>query len=431
MLGAPLGLVVLLLVQADTAPVEVEETVPRFEPLRFDFGARAELRSGQPEGNPTANLTDLEIDPMLAVRVPFRAGSLTLSYEPRLFLVVREYPPQEARKASYLNRARLILDTTPGQRWRFYVEGRFALGDNDFLPLSTVTTPVPGTGAPPVTPGTTPTAPTPAPGPTSLPNTRFLPIIELDASAGFIYSLSPRSGWRLSAGYLYAGGANADVRTTLPLQKGPHASTGLDWSASRVDTLLFSLDASNLRFSSGPQSTIATLSMTWTRAWGRSLGTDLNLGVGGVHATAPPVNGVAGGGNSVYPVGSVGLRYVWASRFVTWSNRVTFLATPTPDQLSGAVNQRLGAGLQSSFSPVKPVVFDVTGTASRSLGVVQRDIRVEGKATYLLGPQLGISLGGRVAWLEGSTLLGAQGFGWLAFLSVGSTGGTTLFGDSK
>jgi hypothetical protein len=342
--------------------------------------------------------------------------------------VIREYPPQEARKASYLNRGRLILDTTPGPRWRVYVEGRFAFGDNDFLPLSTVAAPVPGTGAPPVTPGTTPTAPTPAPGQTSLPNTRFLPIVDLDASAGFVYSLSPRWGWRLSAGYLYAGGANAEVRTSLPLQKGPHGSTGLDWSASRADTVFFSLDASNLRFSSGPQSIIATLGTTWTHAWSRSLGTDLILGIGGIHA-AP--SGVAAGGNSAYPVGGVGLRYTWESRFVSWFNRVTFLAAPTPDQISGAVNQRLSAGLQSSLSPVKALVFDVTGAASRSLGVVQRDVRVEGKATYLLGPQLGISMGGRVAWLEGSTLLGSQGFGWLAFLSIGSSGGATLFGDSK
>ena len=249
----------------------------------------------------------MEIDPVLALRLPFRAGSLTLAYEPRLFVVVREYPPQEAQKVSYLNRGRLVLDTTPDPRWRVYVVGRFAYGENDFLPLSTVATPVAGTGAPPVQPGTTPTAPTPAPGQSTLPDTRFLPIIDIDASAGFVYSLSPRWGWRLSAGYLYYGGANAEVRTTeLPLQKGPHGTTGLDWSASRADTLAFSLDGSNLRFSSGPQSTIVTLSTTWTRAWGRSVGTDLLLGVGGIHATSPPAPGIPGVHNAALPGGGPG-----------------------------------------------------------------------------------------------------------------------------
>jgi len=129
-------------------------------------------------------------------------------------------------------------------------------------------------------------------------------------------------------------------------------------------------------------------------------------------------------------VGGLGLRYAWASRFVTWGNRLTFLAAPSPDRLTGAVTERLSAALESTLSPVKQLVLDVTGTASRSADGLQRDIRLEGKATYLLGPQFGISLGGRAAWLEGSTLLGPQGFGWLVFLSIGTSAGTTLFGDS-
>lgn len=432
MLGAALGVAVVLVLQAEPARVEVvEEPVVRPERIRFEAGAHVDFRSGQPQGVPGSSLTDMEIDPILAVRLPFRSATLTLAYEPRLFLLIQAYPPQEAQKVSYLNRARLVLDSTPGPRWRVYLEGRFAYGENDFLPLSTVVTPNTGTGAPPISPGTTPTAPTPAPGQSTLPDTRILRIIGLDASAGFVYSLSPRWGWRLSAGYVYSGGADASVRTTLPLQKGPRGSTGFDWSASREDTLTFLLDASNLRFSNGPQSTIATLSTTWTHAWGRNVGTELLLGVGGIHATAPPAPGVSGVKNAAYPLGGVGFRYTWGTRNVTWDNGLTFLAAPSVDRLTGAVNERLSAGLRSSLSPVKQLVFDVTGAASRAIDVDQRDIRLEGKATYLLGPQFGISLGGRVAWLDGSTLLGARGFGWLAFLSVGTSGGTTLFGDSK
>lgn len=163
------------------------------------------------------------------------------------------------------------------------------------------------------------------------------------------------------------------------------------------------------------------------------MGTDLMLGVGGVHGVAPPAQGVQAGGDSLYPVGGVGLRYALASRSVSWTNRFTFLASPSPDRISGAVNQRLSLGLGSTLAPVRQLAFDVNAAASRSLGVIQRDIRIEGRATYLLGPALGISLGGRVAWLEGSTLLGPQGFGWLALLSVGTSVGTTttLFGESR
>jgi hypothetical protein len=433
MLGTSLGVALVLVLHAEPAPVEELQTpVTRREPVRFDAGARVEFRSGQPEGHPGTNLSDVEIDPVLALRLPFRTGSLTMAYEPRLFLVVREYPPQEAQKVAYLNRGRLVLDTTPDPRWQVYFVGRFAYGENDFLPLSTVTTPVAGTGAPPIQPGTTPTAPTPAPGQSTLPDTRFLPIIDIDASAGFVYSLSPRWGWRLSAGYLYYGGANAEVRATqLPLQKGPHGTTGLEWWASRADSLAFTLDVSNLRFSSGPQSTLATLTTTWTRAWGRSLGTDLLLGVGGIHSTAPPEPGVPGVHNELYPLGGLGLRYALTSRSVFWHNRLTFLAAPSADRISGAVTQRLSAAVQSVLSPIQQLILEVTATGSRSIDGSQRDTRLEGKATYLLGPQFGISLGGRAAWLDGSTLLGPQGFGWLAFLSVGSAGSTSLFGESK
>src|SRR5262245_57955653 len=123
MLGASLGLVVLLVTGAEEAPVEVETQQVRPERVHAELGARVELRSGQPDSGSGTQLTDVEIDPALAIRLPFRLGSLTLAYEPRLFLVVREYPPQEARKFSYLHRGRLVLDGTPAPRWRLYLEG--------------------------------------------------------------------------------------------------------------------------------------------------------------------------------------------------------------------------------------------------------------------------------------------------------------------
>src|SRR5215469_11029152 len=173
MSGGSLGLVVLLALHAEPPAGEVEEKLPRRDPVHAELGARVEFRSGQPEGTSGTNLTDLEIDPVLAIRLPFRLASLTLAYEPRIFVLVRQYPPQEGKTVSYLHRGRLVLDSTPSPRWQVYVQGRFAYGQNDFLPLSTVAAPVPGTGAPPVAPGTTPTAPTPAAGPTTLPDTRF------------------------------------------------------------------------------------------------------------------------------------------------------------------------------------------------------------------------------------------------------------------
>ena len=84
MLGASLGLALLVL-HADPAPTEVveEEEPPRHaDPIRFEVGAKLDVRSGQPEGIPGNSLTDLEIDPYVALRLPFRAGAFTIAYEP-------------------------------------------------------------------------------------------------------------------------------------------------------------------------------------------------------------------------------------------------------------------------------------------------------------------------------------------------------------
>src|SRR5215831_13775569 len=91
MVGASLGLVVLLALHADEAPVEVEQPLVRRNPVRFEIGAFVELRSGQPQGGPGTHLTDLEVDPVAAIRLPLRTGSLTLAYEPRIFIAVHEY----------------------------------------------------------------------------------------------------------------------------------------------------------------------------------------------------------------------------------------------------------------------------------------------------------------------------------------------------
>jgi hypothetical protein len=222
------------------------------------------------------------------------------------------------------------------------------------------------------------------------------------------------------------------VRSSLPLQKGPKGTTGLLWSASRGDTLAFQLDASNTRFSNGPQSTIANLGGTWTHAWNREIGTDLLGGVGATHSTTPVAPGSPGGvHNAVYPVGGLGLRWNWVTRMVSWRNSITFLAAPAPDMVTGAVNQRLSAGVRSALSPIPPLTLEVTGSGSTVASGSQRDVRVEGRATYQPGTLFGVSLGARAAWLEGSTLLGNNGFGWLAFVSVGTSGGTNLFGAAQ
>jgi hypothetical protein len=433
MVLASLGLAASLLLGAEPgADASLEELIERPEPVRFELGGRVEFRSGQPEGSaPGSNITDMEIDPVAALSGPLRTGSLKLAYDPRIFIILKE-PTESAQKVSYLHRGYVVLDMKPSPLWRFFIEGRGAYGEYDFLPLSTVIPQTGGTGLPPdqpSTPGSPPTAPTPTPGVSTLPGERFLLVVDVNASAGVVATLSPRVGWLLSAGYLYSGGADVAARSVLPLQKGPRGTTGALWNVTRNDTFSFLLEASDNRFSSGPHSTIANLTTTWSHVWSRTVASDLIGGVGGLHSVIPEVSGnPARTEDKVLPVAGVGLRHAWLTRGAAWRNSLTFQAAPLPDQLNGFVYERLSGVLRSTLSPGEHLTLDVSGGVSASIGIAQRDARFEARATYAFDPHFGVSIGGRAAWLEGSSLL-PTGFGWLAFIAIGTYAGAPLLGN--
>jgi hypothetical protein len=250
----------------------------------------------------------------------------------------------------------------------------------------------------------------------------------MNASAGVVASLSPRLGWLASAGYVYSGGANVQAREVLPLQKGPKGITGALWNVTRNDDLNFLLEAYDNRFSSGPHATIGTLTTTWSHVWSRTVATDLIGGIGGFHAVVPEsASGPARTEDKLLPVAGFGLRHAWLSRTTAWRNSLTFLAAPLPDQINGFVYERLSAVVRSTLAPGEHLIFDVSGGASASFDVAQRDARLEVKGTYVLNSHFGVSVGGRVAWLEGSSLL-PTGFGWLAFVAIGTYAGSPLLG---
>src|SRR4029453_12195043 len=89
MILAPLGILAALLTGAaePDRDASLEAVIDRPEPLQFELGARLEFRAGQSEGTaPGSAIADLEIDPLAALRIPLRTGSLSLAYEPRVFI---------------------------------------------------------------------------------------------------------------------------------------------------------------------------------------------------------------------------------------------------------------------------------------------------------------------------------------------------------
>ncbi len=390
--------------------VDLEEpVVPRAEPVRYSIGLRAELHSGHPYGSGPA-VTDGELDPLAALLVPFGGGGLTLAYEPRIFFTASAAP----QHFQTLHRGRLMVETDIGPRWHLSMAVRAGYGEYDFLPLSTVIPGNTGTGQG-GTSGQTTSTPTPAPqipGTSSLPDQRFLHVVDLNATAGVAHVFTPRLFWLLSGGYLLSGGADVTAQQSLPLQKAPLASTGPRWVLDPSDSLTLLLSGMDSRFSSGPRATIINLTGTWSHAWARNWQTDLIGGAGAFHGTVPgrPAN------DSVLPVGGFTVTQTFLRPLGNIRNSLQFLASPLPDSINGAIYERLTANLISSIPLQGWLFLDLTGGASMSIGISQRDARGEARLTFLIAPQVSVAVGARVAYLEGSNLLGPSGVGWLGFL---------------
>ena len=123
----------------------------------------------------------------------------------------------------------------------------------------------------------------------------------------------------------------------------------------------------------------------------------------------------------------IGLRDTPLTRGFSWRNSLTFLAAPLPDRINGIVYERLSGVLRSSLAPSEKLAFDLSAGASMSVSGEQRDARIELKVTYLFLRQVGMSLGGRTAWIQGSPGV-PNGFGWVGFLAIGAYLGDGVLG---
>ena len=399
--------------------VESSEVPPPASPLTFTLGARAELRSGHPlEGlavttNPDAATTDLEINPLGALKFTFPAGSVAVAYEPRIFIIAS----QANQKVYYLHRGRLSFEDRPAARWRLYVNSRTSYGEYDYNPLSGLQGAQPGTGAP-RTPAGGPPAP-PVLG--TAPDQRFVKILDFEASGGAVYDAARNLEWISSLGYRANGGADTAARTSVPLQRGPIGSTGPRWSIGPLDSLLTLVDFSHVRFSNGPRSTLVNLTSNWTHVWNPGLETDLLGGIGWFNSSDVPGQAPF---SDYKPVGGFALRQVLAGRKARLRNEIQVIAAPATDPLAGTVSERVRGYLSSALTLRERLVLSLTGEVGQTIGLAQRDARIEARVSYAFAPQLAVALGARVAWLESYNLPGNKGFGWLGFVSVATYFGT-------
>lgn len=106
-------------------------------------------------------------------------------------------------------------------------------------------------------------------------------IIQYASSTTTLSSHLTQRRWTLdsSAGYQLGGGADADARKIMPLERGPLGDLTIDRLVSRQDHALTRLFASESAFSSGPEAILAEADLGWRHSWSRVTETRLTAGV--------------------------------------------------------------------------------------------------------------------------------------------------------
>jgi hypothetical protein len=170
--------------------------------------------------------------------------------------------------------------------------------------------------------------------------------------------------WTLGTlvGYQLAGGADAEARTLLPLQRGPFGEASADYAVSRRDHALATVSASETTFSSGPEAILVLGSAGYRLVWSRALEARLALGAGEAQArtsarapqrfeTEPVIEGAL------------------ESRRTADGRLGAFLGArlgPTVNRLVGFVDERLEGTLAASYQ-YRRLTTRVLGSASASV----------------------------------------------------------------
>jgi len=235
----------------------------------YDVGVRSEVRAATAAPGTEGFGGQQEIVPLAALLLRSDALSLSIAYDPRIYWL----EPQASPAPNLLHRAQLLAEDKLSNEHKLFASEEASYGLNYFSPVA-------GSGGLQSPPG-----PTVQPQP-------LLPAVE---SAQYIYSVTAVGTddalsrlWRLSSRveYQLSGGADTTAQQVIPLQRGPRASVGLSYAASRLDTLTTTVDGLQARFSSGQTAGIAEAKEGWRTSWTRLVSTELLLG-GAVVRTQP------------------------------------------------------------------------------------------------------------------------------------------------
>ncbi len=366
-----------------------------------ELGLRTEARARPPLASGPAVATDLELSPRGALQLGERAVSLTLALEPRLLL-------SSEASMSAMAGGQLRVDWRPLPGLSFSAQEQASYGTTNFSSLSA---PAPSAAGP---------EPTTA---ASQPIVGSLKTVSSYSAASFDWQLSIR--WRAAAslGYQISGGSDPLSRQTLPLQRGPRATSSLSLALSPHDTLITQFTIAQARFSPsslspfGSRGLEASLSEGIRSALSPATTVGLVLGASLVRNEDPPLAPV----RQILPLGEVTVSLLPAARLQT---SFSVRAAPLFDRITGAAYQRADVGARLAWTATEQLAF----SASTSAGVVMFNKDQNGDflgtldiaASRALSRQWSLAMGLRGAWQRQRQASGSQDgfFQWTAFLGA-------------
>lgn len=229
-----------------------------------------------------------------------------------------------------------------------------------------------------------------------------IPYLSSLTTAAFFKQLEPRLRLDAAAHYTLSGGRDAAAQALLPREQGPSTEVGLQYAATRSDTLELQTSGIYTRLTTGTATGIGNLLLGLRK----NLGDGLELRVAGGPSVAHTKSSARAGvtvGTRVAGSGIVTVTQQFPMRGHTLSASVNAAAIPVIDPFSGGAVERAsgGAGLAYTFTP--EIRFAASGSVARDLDSRPAGaLGAEASLSFVPGRSFALTIGARGNRLTGS-----------------------------
>lgn len=357
--------------------------------LRVDGGVRTEsrYRTNDTEGAERLTTAEVSVIPRIGIELTGPDGALGAQYLPTLRApdVLTSLEPDVLHVAELRGRLRLA------PVWTLTTVAGGERGRTDLLAESR----------------RRPTTPE------AIPTTAVLRYASARVELAVEGTLDPRTSLRLTAGGFAGGGDDQASRLIMPIERRVQAGAGVEWSATRRDTLALQLSGLGAEVANRRDAALGSLTVGWRRALERNVEARIRAGALGSWSAAPGEHTH----RALLPTGEVGVTHT-SERHHT-SEDLSVRLGAAVDRITGAVEQQVEATASSRWAPVPGWSFGARLGAARGRQGPARSDRgaFELRADWAISAQLTAALGLYGSWQDAAPPLPSFKEGG-AFLSL-------------